>query len=468
MPYFLYFYTIIIRKKHIDIQSVNSEKVHDLLAENERLKGQLEQQANLLQDQVELLKKLGAQEDKILKMQNQLDALLRTIFGKKSERFTPSDLETGQLNIFGAEEGIQNEEEQETEDISYTRTKKRKEKPVRRPLPEHLPREIEIIEPDIDTTGMIKIGEEITEILEVEPARLYVRRIVRPKYAYSKEENGELTKSILVAPLPDRPFKRIIAGNSVLTLICVEKFVDHLPFYRQIQRYTRQNIELKASTINDWFVAVCNLLIPLYNILRKSVLQTDYIQADESHIKVQITQLKDKKRKTRKPPPKGKTHTGQMWVYRNPGENTMFFEYKQTRGAEHPVATLENYQGYLQTDAYSAYNVFEALSGFTTLRCMAHACRKFEEAIKNNKVVAEIFMVHIQKLYVIEKELKKQRPENQSDEDFYAQRLKVRQEKAIPLLDEMKKDLDKYRDEVLPKRLIGKAVNYTLNNWICI
>lgn len=437
--------------------------VEVLQAQKERL----EQQAQLIK---ELEQKNAEQSEQILKMQHQLDALLRIVYGKKSERFIATDLSQTQLSLFQSpprEETPSQAQEEET--ITYKRRKNRRKKPVRQALPEHLPRIEEVIEPAMDTSKMKRIGQEVTEILEVNPAKLWVRRIVRPKYAFvDVQEDGEIKDGVVVAPMMERPIPRIIAGTSMLALICVEKYVDHLPFYRQIQRYIREDIELKASTLNGWFVKICILLLPLYDALKKEVLiHSKYLQGDESTIKVQITQVKNTKNKK---PPKGKTHTGQLWGYRNPVKNIAFFEYQTSRKKEHPLNTLKDFKGFLQTDDYGGYDHFDKHPDYIAVKCMAHARRKFNDARKENKAVASLFMLKIQQLYKIEEDLRNKRPDDQSQEDFYQHRKITRQQLALPILEDIKKLLDQHLEQNPPKRLTGKAIRYMLNNWdhLCI
>jgi len=205
------------------------------------------------------------------------------------------------------------------------------------------------------------------------------RRIERPVYAFNKvAQDEDVTEGILVAPMPERPINRCIAGTSV-----------HLPFYRQIQRYKREKVVLKASTINGWFVQVCLLLVSLYEALKKEVLQTNYLQADESSLKVQITQL------------------------------IAFFEYQTSRRKEHPLNTLKDFKGHLQTDDYGGYDCFDKHPNYISVKCMSHARRKFEKALKENKPVAALFMVKFQQLYLIEEQLRENRPADQTQEAFY-------------------------------------------------
>ncbi len=256
-------------------------------------------------------------------LKQQLSELKRMIFGSKSERFVASD--DSKLSLFDFEQD--NATEKELEQISYTREKPQKEKKnaVRAKIPAHLPRVEEIIEPEDIQDGSKKIGEEITEILEYNPARVFVRKIVRPKYAKPRDEG------VVIAELPSLPIPKGNAGASMLAYIMVSKFVDHLPYYRQIQIFKRQELILSDSTINGWFNATANLLEPLYDTLERQVLQSEYIQADESPIGVQDSHKK------------GALHTGYQWVYRSPIDRLVLFKYHHSRERKAPEAILKNF-----------------------------------------------------------------------------------------------------------------------------
>ena len=232
-----------------------------------------------------------------LQLKNELAQLKRLIYGSRHERFIPTT-PPEQLSL-----GISAEQKPApttaTEKIEYTRQKKQATtetiKTGRMKLPADLPREQVIIEPTEDVSGMKKIGEEITEELERIPGKLFVRQYVRPKYAKS---NGE---GVVIAELPARPIDKGIPGPGLLAQIVIDKYTDHLPVHRQIQRFEREGIKLSSSTLTDWISGTCTLLEPLYEVLKKKVLSTDYLQADETPIKVLD---KDKK---------GTTHRGYHW-----------------------------------------------------------------------------------------------------------------------------------------------------------
>lgn len=372
----------------------------------------------------------------VLNLKDQLSEFRRLVFGSKSERFIPS--ETGQCTLF-------DQEEIETrvasiEQVSYERSKqpKEKQKPVRALLPAHLPREEEIIEPSDLEEGMNKIGEEVTEILEHIPGKLYVRRIVRPKYVKAKE-NG-----VKIAALPGLPIPKGNAGPGLLAHIMVSKWVDHLPYYRQIQIFKREGITLSNSTFNNWFNATANLIEPLYECLVDQIKKQDYLQADESPIKVQDHHKE-----------KG-THMGYHWVYHAPKLKLAVFDYRPSRSQQGPRDFLDTFQGYLQTDGYAAYHEQGKKEGIILLACMAHARRYFEKALDNDKIRAEYALGIIKSLYQIERDAKE-------DETIDLQQLRV--EYAIPILHQWKQWLDDQADQVLPKSSIGKAIHYTLSLW---
>jgi transposase len=371
----------------------------------------------------------------------QLSELKRLIFGAKSERFISPI--PGQLNLFELPAELPIEKPQE--EITYTRTVPQKEKkhPLRAEIPAHLPRRIEVIEPENIPEGSKKIGEAITEILEYESANIYVRQIVRPKYII--ESNDEATR-IAIAELPSLPIPKGNAGPSMLAHVLVNKFVDHLPFYRQSQIFKRQGLYIAESTIGGWFSASCNLLDFVYQKQKTMILSSNYLMADETPIAVLTSD---------KP---GATHKGYYWVYYDPVNRLVLFDYRKTRGREGPEELLKNFSGHLQTDGYTAYNNLKNQSNITQLACMAHARRKFEHAKDNDSERATWAMSMIQKLYDIERLA---REESLLPEEITQLRL----EQAKPVLDEMGKWLKEQINLTLPKSAIGGAIAYTLTLW---
>ena len=377
--------------------------------------------------------------EKVAILNHQLADLKRLVYGSKRERFISSnDPAQGSLFNIPQEEDALEQKQQ----ISYQRRKpKPKKQPLRLELPSHLPRREEIIIPENLPEGAIRIGEAVTEVLDYVPGKLEVHRIVRPKFIIGS--NDEKT-NIVIADLPSLPIPRGNAGSGLLAHILISKFVDHLPFYRQVQMFRRKDIHLAESTLNGWFAATCRLLEPLYENLKKQLLSSDYLMADETPLPV-LT--KDKP---------GATHKGYQWVYYSPDKRLVLFDYRKTRSREGPDDILKNYSGFLQTDGYEAYSNLKNKDSITLLACMAHARRYFDKAKDNDLKRAEHAMDLFQKLYAIEREAK----QLQTDEIEA-----LRQEKSIPVLNEMQSWLKDEIYNVTPKSAIGKAIAYTLKLW---
>lgn len=377
---------------------------------------------------------------KYLRLQTELDQIRRLIYGSRSERFAPPvnpEQTTLALNVATIEPTGA-----ETQTITYERKKSSSSQTVhagRNPLPAHLPRVEIILEPTEDVSGMKQIGKEITEQLEFDPGKFFVKQFIRPKYA---KPDGE---GILMAELPSRPIEKGIPGPGLLASITIEKYADHLPLYRQIERFKRSGITIAPSTMSDWISAASQLISPLYEVLKKKVLSSDYLQADETPIKVLD---RDKK---------GKTHRGYYWVYRDPVSGLVLFDYRQGRGREGPTEMLENFEGHLQTDGYGVYDSFDT-EKIKLLHCMAHARRYFDQALDNDRPRAEYALKEIQKLYVVEKQAR----ENKLN---HSQRYELRQQESIAVLEGIHDWLKNSILEVLPKSSIGQAIAYALPRW---
>lgn len=384
-------------------------------------------------------------------LQYKYDQLRRLFYGTKTERFV-SENNPFQQTLPFEEEQVQEPEEVETKEITYKRKKKRENHQGRLALPSHLPVEETVIEPEIDTTNMVCIGKEITEQLELIPTKLFIKRIIRPKYALSKAKQDELidkgdnTSPIVIADLPCMPIDKCMAGTGLLSQLFIDKFIDHLPYYRQIQRYKREDVHIKSSTIDGWQNQITDLLEPLYERLKNKVLLQGYLQADESPVKVMD------------PFKKGKTHQGYHWVYHSPLEKVLFFDYRHTRKRAGPSEILNDFKGYLQTDGYSAYDAFGNKKDIILVGCMAHARRYFEKALDNDKPRAEHVMSEIQKLYAFER---KATEKQLTHEQRHAYRL----ENSQPIMEELIKWLIQEYSQTTDKSPIGKAVRYSLNQW---
>lgn len=386
----------------------------------------------------ELLVQNVDQKNKIASLENQLQQLYKLISGFKSESFITGAV-VDQLSLF-AEDTVKTAQETPQQTITYTRDKKKHQ--GRNALPEHLPVREVIIEPEEDTTGLKKIGEEVTETLEYTPASLVKRRTVRPKYAKADQQG------VLIAPLPTRPIDKSIAEACLLAHILVGKYIDHLPFYRQIQMFKRDfGWEPAQSTMSDWMSGCCKLLEPLYNTLKQKILESNYIQADESPIKVLDS---DKK---------GSTHQGYQWVYHDPVQKLVLFNYRKGRGQHGPKELLAHYNGYLQCDGYTVYDKIGAGPNIVLAGCLVHARRKFYDALDSDRKRAQTALEFFRKMYLEERAVKEEAPND------FGQRKLVRQEKIQPLLVQIKAWIEQEQFNVLPKSPIGKAMAYFVNQY---
>lgn len=375
----------------------------------------------------------------LINLRHELDQLKRLVFGSKHERFIPTS-SPEQLSLGLPTTEVKAAEVISVQNIHYTREKKQGTEKIntgRMKLPADLPREQVIIEPAEDIRGLKKIGEEITEELERIPSKLFVRQYVRPKYA--KPEGA----GVVIGELPVRPIDKGIAGPGLLAQIVIDKYTDHLPIHRQLQRFEREGIRLTSSTLGDWISGTCTLLEPLYEALKKEVLTSDYLQADETPIKVL-----DKNKK-------GTTHRGYHWVYHTPLKRMVLFDYREGRGSHGPQECLKDFAGWLQTDGYAVYEQFNSQQ-VTLLHCMAHARRKFDEAKDNDANRASHALTEIQKLYAIEREIR----------DYgHDERVKVRQSRSRPILEQLKSWMLENYKAVAPKSTIGSALHYSLERW---
>ena len=283
--------------------------------------------------------------EKLARIEHELAQLKRLVFGVKSERFEGAAA-AGQASLFGGDVPAANVAPHASETVTR---KVPARKPVRQALPSHLPREVVVIEPEEDTAGLRKIGEEVTETLDYRPAKLVVMRRVRPKYVDPKAEE----RGVVIADLPPRPLEKGMAEAALLAHVAIEKYADHLPIYRQVQRFKRQGITIAESTLGGWIATTADLLTPLYEALKGEVVASGYIQADETPIPVQ-----DQNKK-------GTTHRGYYWVYHAPAPGLVVMDYQQGRSRAGPAAWLDGYKGALQSDGYRAYEHFDGLPGIT-------------------------------------------------------------------------------------------------------
>ena len=381
-------------------------------------------------------------------LRHELDQLKKLIFGSRSERFLPAESNPAQLSLGLQVEPIANVVTETVEVTTVktitTVTPKQVNHPGRTKLPAHLRREVITLEPQNIPEGARRIGEEITEELEYTPGELYVNQFVRPKYVLPVQEDG--SSKVAIAPMPLRPIEKAIAGPGLLAQVIIDKYVDHLPIYRQMQRFERAGVKIAYSTITDWVSGASKLITPLYEALKTETLSTAYVHADETPIKVLD---KDKT---------GQTHRGYFWVYNNSPGKLVFFDYQKGRGESGPNEVLKEYKGYLQTDGYAVYDSIGQKDGITLLHCMAHARRHFMEARDNDAACADYVLERIQQIYDIERQCKESAL-------TWDQRKDLRCAQALPILEELGKWMKDQYTKTIPRNPINKALAYSIQRW---
>ena len=378
-------------------------------------------------------------------LHGQLYYLKRQLFGRKSEKLSP-----GQRLLF---ENLYNEIEAKIEQQnqpkpeSVQKKKKNENHNGRNPLPADLKREIIPIEPseeekfcDIHNKPKKFIGTEKTEKLEYVPASFFVKVYERAKYACD-----DCHGNISIGQLPAMTIDKGIAGEGLLAHIITSKFADHMPLNRLESIFKRSNVDINVSTMCDWVGKCSDLLEPLVNRMHQKILESPKINSDDTPIPI------------KSPSRKGSTYNGYLWVYIDDKKNAVF-DFTPTRSREGPIKFLGKYNGKLQADAYSGYDEFFRKSGAAEIGCHAHARRKFEYALDSDPVRAARMMVLWSKLYDIERKAKSENYDS-------VQLLDARQKESKPVLNEIKAVLNEYKDCVLPKSPMGKAITYSLNQW---
>jgi transposase len=310
----------------------------------------------------------------------QIEQFKRAMYGFKKERFIASE-NPEQLSIpFEIDEKeVAQAVESVKEQISYERKTASKKHQGPMALSSHVALKEIILEPTENVEGMKCIGQEITDELEYAHAKLFINRYIRNKYVITADEKGN--QQLKIAFLDFRPIPKCIAGTHILTQIITDKFVDHLPLYRQIQRFSREGVDIPSSTVDSWIRLVSQLLQPLDESQRQHTLKNGYLQADESPIKVQDT---DKK---------STTHTEFMWMYHAPIPKSVYFDYRKGRGSDRPLEMLNDFEGHPQTDGYGVYPQFALKENVTQIACRAHARRYFVKALDYNQAIASHVML---------------------------------------------------------------------------
>ena len=389
------------------------------------------------------------------KLQHQLEQLLRKLYGKKSETLDPN-----QLLLFARDILAAGGPEIPTE-IPPETTPAPVKTPVpghgRKPLPASLPRRrvVHDVEPEqrpCPDCGAPRacIGEDVREQLEYVPASLVVLQHVRPKYACKA-----CAAHVVIAERLPEPIEKGLPGPGLMAHVAVSKYADHLPLYRQEGIFQRFGVELSRSTMCDWMAAAAGLLAPIVQAMFNRVLKSKVVQTDDTPVKMQDHDGKEIK-------------TGRLWVHVGDGNNRfLVYDYTPDRSGDGPRRIFQKYQGYLQADAYSAYDGLFLDGAIIEVGCWMHARRKFYEAKTSDPVRSHVVMAWIVGLYEVEEDAKKARKKHPEWDDaaWHAFRDELRKERSRPILDAIHAWLELERPRVRPKSPLGEAVGYALNHW---
>lgn len=391
----------------------------------------------------ELAEDVKAKSLKIAQLEARIAKLKRLQFGQSSEKLA-KEIEQLELEL---DELHEDEGARAVEPPAAVQALI--ERPVRRPLPPHLPRQEEVHQPSCTCPNcggaMRRLGEDVTEVLEYVPASFKVIRHIRPKLSC------RVCETIVQAPMPSLPIERGRPGPGLLAHVLVAKYADHLPLYRQSGIYAREGVELERSTLADWVGRSAALLDPLVAALRKEVMASDVLHGDDTPVPVLAPGL-------------GKTKTGRLWAYVRDGRPhgsshppVAVFSYSPDRKGEHPQAHLKNFKGILHADGYAGFNAIFDAGQVAEAACWAHVRRKFFDVhAANGSPIAKEALDRIGVLYGIEDGIRGKPPD---------ERRRCRKDKAMPLLGAFKAWLEATLPKLPGKSGLAAAMRYALGRW---
>ena len=396
-------------------------------------------------------------QERIKELTAQVAWLNRQLFGRKSEKLRVYDPNMPDLfadEFSGLRQQAEEKRDEAVEKIEKESVEDVKRNRQNRKMIEDLPvLETDTIEPKgVDLSLYRRIGEEITKVVKHKPGMLYVKVIIRPKYALKDSTllppAGQ--KGVEIAPMPLMPVDKCIADTSLLAEILLQKYEYHVPFYRQIQQYRHLGMKgLTESTLDGWFKKTVELLKPLYEELKREVFSCDYVQVDETTVPV-INREKHKADKE------------YLWMVRSVMERLVIFHYDGGSRAGAVIESLANqynFKGYLQCDGFAGYETaFKTNPDVRLLNCLVHIRRHFEQALDENREMAQNALNLILLIYIIE---------GQCDEAglSYDERRQTRQELSRPIMEAMKVWMETEGIKYSPSSLTGKAITYAYTKW---
>jgi transposase len=411
-----------------------------------------EEKDRLEKENVDLRRKLEDSEQRLAEAEARIAELKRELFGPKSDRLTVEqqeqlsrlnqDLEAEAQRPAAASDGILEDEEEEKKKKRSQAGPRRR---IRHPLPTHLETETVTIEPQIARCSCCgkmpeRIGEEVSEEIDLVPAKLIRRRIVRPKYACRCGEAG-----VAIAPLPARLISQSRLGLGLAVHVALARYDDHLSFYRLEQQFReRHGIVIPRPQMVQWVEHIANWLLPVYDAMWQEMLAGGYLQVDETPVKVLDPEVE------------GKAARGFLWFYAVPGGDVILV-FDSSRGQQPVRDRLKDFAGTIQTDAYEVYEALRKRQpGLQRIGCLAHARRRFYAAARENLTDAVWFISQIGRLYQIEDEIRGSPAE---------ERYRIRRERAPAIWRTMKLRAEELAIRYLPKSTLGNAVRYFINEY---
>src|SRR4051812_31269992 len=407
----------------------------------------------------ELLATLREQTHLNANLQHQLEQLLRTLYGRKSEKLDPNQLLLFAREILEAT-AAEPETTPEPEPAVPAAAKPPAKGHGRKPLPANLPRrrvvhDVPLEERLCPDCGLERrcFGEEVREQLEYVPASMIVLQHIRPKYACEACQ-----AHVVIAERLPEPIEKGLPGPGLLAHVAVSKYADHLPLYRQEGIFKRFGVDLSRSTMCDWMAAAADLLAPIVKAMLTRVLMSDVVQTDDTPVKVQDHDGKGIK-------------TGRLWVHIG-DHNHRFtvYDYTPDHTAAGPGRIFKGYKGYLQADACSVYDALFADGTIIEVGCWMHARRKFYEARTSDPARSHVMLAWVAGLYEVEDDAKLARKKHPDWDDvaWHAHRYDLRLQRSRPTLDAIHTWLVAEQLKVLPRSPIGEAITYALNHWAAL
>ncbi len=412
-------------------------------------------QLDLPESKGELNKIIISNVKEIERLEEEVRLLRQLLFAPKSEKLPVG--KSFQLSLFDMPENLPEEAGDTTDKIivpEHIRSKKK----GRKKLPDTLPRfdRVHDISEEDKICGcgceLSRIGEDVSEKLDIVPAKIQVIRHIRPKYACKNCEGLEDDTPVKIAPVPPQIIPKGLPTAGLLAHILVAKFCDALPFYRQEKQFIRLGIDIPRQSMCNWAIKVAANCQGLLGLLEKEIRGGPLLNIDETTVQV----LKE--------PDRSPTTKSYMWVFRGGISDTpvVLYQYHPTRSGDVAKIFVDDYQGVVQTDGFKGYDFLDGRHGILHVGCWAHARRKFMDAKKgsgkkkSHSTANALSM--ISNLYKLEKIA---RNDKYTPSELYD----MRQNQAKPILKKFKSWLDKRKNSVPPKTLLGKAISYCLNQW---